>query len=108
MSFPIKLIGELVAVRLDPVEGPIRLPDWKRVLTGEIIATGPGCTTVQPMLRASFGAAVGMDAQFAGSSIRILKESDLDFVYDSCTCSSALDPETNIEYHGKGCRFSEA
>lgn len=83
MTFPINLIGELVAIRPSPVEGTIKLPDWKRSLTGDIIATGPGCSTVLPGMRASFGAAVGMDAQIAGSSIRLLKESDLDFVYEA-------------------------
>lgn len=83
-SFPINLIGELVAIRPDPVEGTIQLPDWKRNLTGTIIAAGPGCSKdVVVSARVAFGAAVGMEARTGSEDIRILKEQDLDFVYEA-------------------------
>lgn len=83
MSFPINLIGELVAVSLDPIGGTIRLPDWKRNLSGTIIATGPGCSKdLVVSSRVAFGAAVGMDATIGSENVRILKEQDLDFVYE--------------------------
>jgi len=83
MSFPLNLIGELVAVKFDEEKGNIKLPDWKRSFTGTIIAVGPGCREVLPGMQTAFGAAVGMDARIAGSSIRILKEQDLDLVYEA-------------------------
>jgi len=82
MSFPLNLIGELVAVHPDPVESTIKLPDWKRSLTGTIVACGPEVVAVHAGTKVSFGAAVGMDSVLSGQSIRILKEQDLDFAYD--------------------------
>lgn len=79
--FPINLIGELIAVKINPQESNIRLPDWKRSLSGLVIASASGVLGVKPGNRVSFGAAVGMDSVFNGQEIRILKEQDLDFVY---------------------------
>jgi co-chaperonin GroES (HSP10) len=85
MMFPINLIGELIAVRPDEAkfsENGIRLPDWKRSLSGSILAAGPEVRNVVRGDRVSFGAAVGMDSILNGQEIRILKERDLDFIYE--------------------------
>ena len=83
MNFPINLVGELVAVKVDTPEGAVRLPDWKRNLSGEVIAHGPGCSKdVVLSSRIAFGAAVGMDSVLNGQEIRILKEQDIDFIYE--------------------------
>jgi hypothetical protein len=82
MNFPINLIGELIAVTPERIQGPIRLPDWKRSLKGTVIARGPDARDVREGEIVSFGAAVGMDSVLAGQEIRILKERDLDFVYE--------------------------
>jgi len=81
-KFPINLIGELLVVTPEYDQGPIRLPDWKRSLKGTVIARGPNARNVSEGQIVSFGAAVGMDSVFAGQEVRILKEQDLDFVYD--------------------------
>jgi hypothetical protein len=80
-DFPINLIGELVAVRPDPAEAEILLPDWKRSLHGIVLARGPEVREVSKGTKVSFGAAVGMDSTFNGQPVRILKEQDLDFIY---------------------------
>jgi hypothetical protein len=83
MSFPINLVGELLAVKVDRPNGAIKLPDWKRNLSGTVIAAGPRCSKdVVLSSRVIFGAAVGMDATLESEDIRILKESDLDGVYE--------------------------
>lgn len=83
MSFPINLVGELVAVRVNPQPTEaILLPDWKRSLSGVVLASGPESYT-SPGALVSFGAAVGMDSVLNGQDIRILKEQDLDFVYEA-------------------------
>ena len=82
MNFPINLIGELLAVKPDDITGsPIKLPDWKRSLSGTVLATGPEVSQIKAGDRVSFGAAVGMDSVLNGTSIRILKEKDLDFAF---------------------------
>lgn len=84
MNFPLNLIGELLAVRIDDLKSErISLPDWKRALTGTVLAKGPACRDVDLESKVSFGAAVGMDSVFNGQEIRILKEKDLDFVYEA-------------------------
>lgn len=81
-AFPINLLGELVAVRLDLPKGVVVLPDWKRSLSGVVLAAGPDAY-ISPGALVSFGAAVGMDSVFNGQPIRVLKEQDLDFVYEA-------------------------
>ena len=82
MTFPINLIGELLAVKIEPAKAEILLPDWKRSLRGTIISVGQEVVSVRPGDSVSFGAAVGMDSVLAGKEVRILKERDLDFVYE--------------------------
>jgi co-chaperonin GroES (HSP10) len=81
-SFPINLIGELVAVQPNPAESRISLPDWKRALNGKILAVGPEVQSAKCGDTVYFGAAVGMDSVFSGQEIRILKEQDIDFIYE--------------------------
>src|ERR1035438_1158976 len=41
--FSQRLLDDLIAVALlDKAEGVIKLPDWQRVLRGEVVAVGPG------------------------------------------------------------------
>lgn len=82
MLFPIDLVGELIAIRPDVPYHAVLLPDWKRSLSGTVLARGPNVTSVAEGDRVSFGAASGMDAVLSGQEIRILKERDLDFVYE--------------------------
>jgi co-chaperonin GroES (HSP10) len=82
-SFPINLIGELLVVKPDPITGPIKLPDWKRSLSGIVVSTGPKVNSIKSGDRVSFGAAVGMDSVYSGQEVRILKEQDIDFVYEA-------------------------
>lgn len=88
MNFPINLIGELVAIRLDNAglsESRVLLPDWRRCLSGKVLATGSEVREVFIDDRVSFGAAVGMDSLLSGQEIRIMKEKDIDFIYEDWT-----------------------
>lgn len=94
-DFPINLIGELVAVRVNPAPTEaVLLPDWKRSLSGVILAVGP-CADLSPGYLVSFGAAVGMDSVLNGQDIRILKATDVDFLYNSVpkckTCENYVE-----------------
>jgi co-chaperonin GroES (HSP10) len=75
-------LGSLLIVRTNPPEAGITLPDWKRALNGTILAVGPEVREAKCGDTAYFGAAVGMDAVFNGEPVRILKEENLDFVYE--------------------------
>lgn len=83
MAFPINLFEDFLVVRSESekAEG-VLLPDWKRSLCGSVLARGPKVKSVQEGDKVSFGAATGMDSKFSGEDIRILREKDLDFVYD--------------------------
>lgn len=79
--FPLKLIGELIAVRINGPESPVLLPDWKRSLTGSVLAKGHQAKSIAIGDLVSFGAAVGMDSVYDGVDVRILKQDDIDFIY---------------------------
>lgn len=81
MPFPIDLVGELLAVTFERPATTVLLPDWKRSLSGTVIAKGSSVSDVDVGDLVYFGAAVGMDSVFSGQEVRILKERDLDFVY---------------------------
>lgn len=84
-EFPMQLLEELVAV-LPESKLPgtkILVPDWSRCLKGKIIGTGPDCTEVKTGDVVSFGAATGMESVFDGATIRIMRESDIDFVEEA-------------------------
>jgi co-chaperonin GroES (HSP10) len=92
MGFYLNLADDLVAVEYyEEVKSDIRLPDWKRSLIGRVIARGPGellpSGDLVPMQtevgnKVSFGAAVGMEAVANGYPIRIMKDKDIDFVFN--------------------------
>ena len=85
-----ELMGDLIAVQYDSeVYSDVVLPDWKKSLVGTVIAMGPGLPLPEgglaPMQttlgdRVSFGAAYGMEGSYKGFPIRILKDTDIDFV----------------------------
>jgi len=94
IEFRQKLMNDLVAVALlDKVESIIKLPDWQRILRGEVVAVGPGrmlplgerapmeCSVGD---KVSFSATAGMDSQYGiGKAIRIMRDSDIDCVETS-------------------------
>lgn len=83
MSFPINLIGNLVAIKVEDESSEyVRLPDWARSLSGTVLGCGPKVQELRGTERVSFGAAVGMDAVLNGQNIRIMREPEIDFVYE--------------------------
>lgn len=83
-EFPLQLLGEMIAVAPDPKPPgqKILLPDWSRCLQGCVIAIGPDCHTVARGDTISFAATAGMESVFDGVAIRIMRESDVDFVVE--------------------------
>lgn len=91
VEFTQLLLDDLVAVALlDKAEGVIKLPDWQRVLRGEVVAVGPGrmlplgerapmeCSVGDVV---TFAATAGMDADFGvGKKIRLMKDTDVDTI----------------------------
>jgi chaperonin GroES len=91
IEFRQKLMNDLVAVALlDKAEGRVLLPDWQRILRGEVVAVGPGRMLPlgerAPMEcrvgdRVTFAATAGMDSSYGvGKAIRIMRDSDVDCV----------------------------
>jgi chaperonin GroES len=94
VSFTQQLLDDLIAVALlDKAEGVIKLPDWQRILRGEVIAVGPGrmlplgerapmeCSVGDIV---SFAATAGMDSQYGvGRSIRLMRDTDVDAIVES-------------------------
>jgi chaperonin GroES len=88
--FSQRLIGDMIAVQPETQpRGKILLPDWQRTLRGKVIAIGPGAPLyngkVAPIQCAVgdtviFGAATGMESQYKGALIRIMKDTDADAV----------------------------
>jgi co-chaperonin GroES (HSP10) len=90
-SFHSQLIDNFVAVRPQEAKrSKILKPDWQQVLTGVVIAIGPGKRAekgdaTEPMECAvddivQFGAAIGMESQYDGIGIRVMRDSDVDLV----------------------------
>lgn len=91
ISFSQHLLDDLIAVALlDKAEGVIKLPDWQRILRGEVVAVGPGrmlplgerapmeCSVGDIV---SFAATAGMDSSYGvGKSIRLMRDTDVDAV----------------------------
>jgi chaperonin GroES len=93
IDFSQKLLDDLIAVALlDKAEGMIKLPDWQRILKGEVVAVGPGRMLPlgerAPMEcrvgdRVSFAATAGMDSSYGvGKSIRLMRDSDVDAIWE--------------------------
>jgi chaperonin GroES len=91
LEFRQLLMNDLIAVHLlDKAEGRIKLPDWQRILRGEVVAVGPGRmlplgerapmeTKVGDIV--TFSATAGMDSSYGvGKAIRIMRDSDVDCV----------------------------
>jgi chaperonin GroES len=93
IDFTQRLMNDLIAVALqDKVESVIKLPDWQRVLRGEVVAVGPGrmlplgerapmgCSVGDVV---TFAATAGMDSSYGvGKAIRIMRDSDVDAVIE--------------------------
>jgi chaperonin GroES len=91
IDFSQRLLDDLIAVALlDKAEGVIKLPDWQRVLRGEVVAAGPG-RMLEYGERApmeckigdivSFSATAGMDSDYGvGKKIRLMRDTDVDAV----------------------------
>ena len=91
IDFSQKLLDDLIAVALlDKAEGVIKLPDWQRILRGEVVAVGPGrmlplgerapmeCRVGDVV---SFSATSGMDSDYGvGRKIRMMRDTDVDAV----------------------------
>jgi chaperonin GroES len=91
IDFSQRLMDDLIAVQLvDKAEGPILLPDWQRILRGEVVAVGPGrmlplgerapmeCSVGDTV---SFAATAGMDADYGvGKKVRLMRDTDVDAV----------------------------
>jgi chaperonin GroES len=90
VEFTQKLIGDMIAVEPEAKPpGKVLLPDWQRTLRGKVIAVGPGAPLYNgktaPMQcqvgdTIVFGAATGMESQYKGALIRIMRDSDADAV----------------------------
>ena len=81
--FPMKLLGDLIAVRPDstkPEKGKIVMPDWSRCLRGKVLAAGSDCKELAVDDHVAFRATSGMESVFDGAAIRIMREDDVDFV----------------------------
>ena len=91
IDFSQRLLDDLIAVALlDKAEGIIKLPDWQRILRGEVVAVGPGRmlplgeyapmeTRVGDLV--TFAATAGMDADFGvGKKVRLMRDTDVDAV----------------------------
>ena len=91
IDFSQKLLDDLIAVALlDKTDGMIKLPDWQRILRGEVVAVGPG--RMLPLGErapmecrvgdiVSFAATAGMDSSYGiGKNIRLMRDSDVDAV----------------------------
>jgi chaperonin GroES len=93
IDFSQKLLDDLIAVHLlDKAEGVIKLPDWQRILRGEVVAVGPGrmleygerapmeCSVGDVI---SFAATAGMDTEYGvGKKIRLMRDTDADAIIE--------------------------
>jgi co-chaperonin GroES (HSP10) len=91
IDFSQRLLDDLIAVALlDKAEGVIKLPDWQRILRGEVVAAGPG--RMLPLGErapmecrvgdiVTFSATAGMDSDYGvGQKIRLMRDTDVDTV----------------------------
>jgi co-chaperonin GroES (HSP10) len=80
-DFPMQLLGELVAVLPEPAaKTKVILPDWQKSLFGRVLAFGPEAKDVKIGDKVNFGAATGMESVLDGAAIRIMRESEIDFI----------------------------
>jgi len=94
ISFTQLLLDDLIAVALqDKAEGRVLLPDWQRILRGEVVAVGPG--RMLPLGErapmecrvgdiVSFAATAGMDSDYGvGKKIRLMRDTDVDAIVEA-------------------------
>lgn len=111
-----QLLGELIAVQYEPVKTTVKLPDWKRTLTGVVIACGAGLPSYDgrgnaPVVcrvgdRVSFGAAAGMESVYDGQPIRILRDSEVDFAVGEQTEATPAPPVERMKLPKNLARIS--
>jgi chaperonin GroES len=90
VTYSQKLLDDFVVIKLgDETPAKIKLPDWKRVLRGWVVAVGPGRLlysgkrakmTVKVGEYVIFVATAGMDSSYSGEAIRLLRATDIDAV----------------------------
>ena len=94
VEFKQRLLGDLIAVEPDstPSTSLIKLPDWQRNLRGRVLAVGPGRVLPHgdhaPMQTkvgdyGVFGAATGMESQYRGALIMVMRDDDIDGVLEN-------------------------
>jgi co-chaperonin GroES (HSP10) len=83
-KFPIKLLGDLVAVQPKAVaqRGQVFLPDWSRSLQGSVLAFGPDVRELKKGDTVTFRATSGMESVFNGVAIRIMRADDIDMILE--------------------------
>jgi chaperonin GroES len=94
INFSQRLLDDLIAVALqDKAEGRVLLPDWQRILRGEVVAVGPG--RILPLgerapmecrvgSQVSFSATAGMDTEYGvGKKIRLMRDIDVDAIWEA-------------------------
>jgi co-chaperonin GroES (HSP10) len=82
-EFPIKLLGDLIAVRPDkPDVQKIITPDWTRSLKGRVVSAGDGCHDLKGGETVVFGAVVGMETMVNNIPMRMMREENVDAVLE--------------------------
>lgn len=109
MNFQSECVRDLIAVRPDEYKpGKIALPDWQRTLKGFVLAVGPGRPNrngkgLAPMEcqvgdYIQFGAAAGMESQYDGVAIRLMRDSDVDLVLIAASDVAADRAKIQAQY----------
>jgi chaperonin GroES len=90
MTFQQTLLDDFVVVKMiDEIPSRIKLPDWQRTLRGRVVAKGPGRLLYNGKRtkmacrignRVVFAATAGMETSYAGESVRMMRDSDVDCV----------------------------
>jgi co-chaperonin GroES (HSP10) len=109
VNFQSECVRDLIAVRPEEIKpSKVVLPDWQRTLKGFVLAVGPGKPNrngkgLAPMEcqvgdYVQFGAAAGMESQYDGVMIRILRDSDIDIVLKSAEECAAERAQLEKQY----------
>ena len=87
------LLGDMIAVEMDGEDenAVIKLPEWQGTLRGRVIGVGPGAPqpdgSALPMMcqlgdHVVFGPAAGMESRYQHTTIRIMRDEDVDAVLE--------------------------